>query len=187
MKRLLLAAGLTAALLAGCNTSSTATPNGAGASPLLRPGSGSLGPGDLPTGSPVEGGALNEAEATIEVTGDISASSRLIGVYGLAYYAPPPNGTIALGFVGADPPQSLLLAGRAALGDNVTSETLTLELTVSGGADATASFRSAGGECTVTIATAELTHVAGTFACAGLTSARGDVTIDASGSFDAAG
>ena len=144
-------------------------------------------PGPLPTSSP--GGAtgtVTAGNATIQLSQGLSGTVQLLMLGTPAVYSPPPGSTA---LTWTDGLQGLTITGTSFTGPLPTSDSLSLSLSVSNGAE-TVAFVSTAGECTITVTTAIEGSLAGSFSCANLagTLASGDaLTVDATGTFAATG
>jgi hypothetical protein len=162
-------------------TSAGPSPSGVtgGAGTIIRP-SGS----NPPTSSPGITGSVTKGAASITTTGAQNttvAFTRLTS----AIWAPPPNG-MALQWDGADD-QTLSLGGPAFTSLQPTSASRVLAFSIRTTAGSLVEFRSAAGECQVTISVALTNDMGGIFDCPSVASVDGSITVHARGSFTATG
>ncbi|MDP9297905.1 MAG: hypothetical protein M3O98_04465 [Actinomycetota bacterium] len=193
-RTLVITIGLPLALLAaGCGrggssspspssqTSSSSPPAGVtgGAGTIINP-SGSV----PPTSSPGITGSVTRGTAGITITGRLNETVTLGELTG-AVWAPPPSG-IALTWTGAKH-QSLSIGGPSFTSQQPTSDARVLSFGVLDSDGRLLQFRSAAGECLVTINPALPADMGGVFTCRNLTSSDGAATVDAQGTFSATG
>jgi hypothetical protein len=186
---------LAAAVLAGCDGAPASTPTPlppAGTSPPVaspaNPVTGSAGTiinasgSTPPTGSPGITGSLTNGSAQVTLTGGINSTVDLATLTN-AVWSPPPG---AMVFAWGGPKkQTLSLGGASFTSQQPTSDSHVLSFAVEGSGGDLVQFRSAGGECLVTINPALPNNVGGVFTCRSLTS--GDLTVQAQGTFSATG
>lgn len=150
-----------------------------GAGTIINP-SGSV----PPTSSPGITGSVSRGTASVAVTGGLNATVAL-GKLSSAVWAPPPSG-IALTWAG-DRQQSLSIGGPSFTSQQPTSDARVLSFGVLGSTGSLVQFRSAAGECLVTINPALPDNMGGVFTCHQLASSDGAVTVDVQGTFSATG
>jgi hypothetical protein len=138
----------------------------------------------VPTSSPGVTGSVTTGNATVTVTGGENATVRFTKLTG-GIWAPPPGG-MALAWGGTNH-QTLSIGGPAFTSQEPTSASHVLAFAITGPSGALLDFRSAAGECLVTINPALSNDVGGIFDCASLGSTDGSVTVHAQGSFTATG
>ena len=147
----------------------------------------SLAPGTLPTASPgAATGTVRTGNATVQLGGDLAGTVQLLMLGPPALYSPPPGSTAVTWTDGA---QTIGITGSSFVGEQPTSDTLSLTLQVRNGAEAVL-LTSTAGECSITVDTAAVASLAGSFSCADLTAttaAGGGLSVDAIGTFTAAG
>jgi hypothetical protein len=157
-------------------------------SPTGRASPTSASPATLPTTSPgAATGHLLSGIATAQLSGDLSGTRSFTALAPPALYSPPP-GAMAVVWQTTAADETLSITGTSFTGQQPTSATLTLMLTVRSGSDAVV-LTSSAGECTVTVAQALPTAVQGNFTCRRLagTTPTGSVSVDATGVFSASG
>jgi hypothetical protein len=143
--------------------------------------SGSPTPGS--TSSPGVAGSVTQGSGTLAVTGQVVQSSALDQLTTPAVWSPPP-GTIALRWSGNG--GSLTIAGDSFTNRVTTSSSLSLSFSVR--VDGIArTFRSASGECAITISEALPTQMSGVYQCSQVSSENGTLVVDAQGTFQASG
>jgi hypothetical protein len=191
-RTLVITVGLPLALIAaGCGrggspspspqTNSSPPPAGVtgGAGTIINP-SGSV----PPTSSPGITDSVTRGTAGIAITGRLNVTVTLGELTG-AVWAPPPSG-IALTWTGAKG-QSLSIGGPSFTSQQPTSDARVLSFDVLDSDGRLLQFRSAAGECLVTINPALPDDMGGVFTCRNLTSSDGAATVDAQGTFSATG
>lgn len=172
-----------AALGIACTSTGTA-PGGVTVSPPPPDATPVPSPTPSATASPGPDGPLQTGGASISITGDLTAQVSLPTLVQPDAWAPPP-GSMDLRW--SEPGgQALQLSGASFTSLASTSEDRVLELLVNG-PTGPVEFRSAAGECTVTITPALPDQVGGLFRCTGLSDAGGAFTVGASGAFSASG
>jgi hypothetical protein len=153
-----------------------------GVSPSAIPPS-ATSPTPLPTSSPGITGSVTQGSGTLAVTGQVVQTSALDHLASPAVWSPPP-GAIALRWVGND--GSLTIAGPSFTNRVTTSQSLTLTFTARhNGVPKT--FRSAAGECAITVSEALPTQMGGVYQCTQVSSEDGTLIVDAQGTFQASG
>ena len=194
-RNLAITAGLALVLLASACSNEAPSPSPSApttsAAPLPSGATGDTGTiinpsGSVPpTSSPGFTGAVTKGSATVTTVGGVNSVVAFSKLVPPALWVPPPGG-IALQWAGSAQ-QSLSLGGPAFTSQQPTSASRILSFTVKGPAGALVQFRSAGGECLVTINPALPDDMGGIFDCRNLTSADGTLTVSAQGSFTATG
>lgn len=127
---------------------------------------------------------LSTGRVSITLAGDIRATKAAAQLLS-AVYAPPPGGMALVWTAGGTDATTFGLGGPSFTGQQTTSPSFSLTLTVQT-KDTIATFVSSAGECAVTIGVADANGIAGEFSCAGLSSGTGQI-VDANGSFTAQG
>jgi hypothetical protein len=192
---LVLTSGLLLVVLGACSSSgsSSATPTptaptNAGATPSgVTGGAGTIihpSGSTPPTSSPGITGSVTEGTASVTTTGAENTTVAFTKLTS-AIWAPPPNG-MALQWDGAND-QTLSLGGPAFTSLQPTSASRVLSFSIRTSAGSLVQFRSAGGECQVTISVALTDDVGGIFDCPSVASADGSITVHAHGTFTATG
>ncbi len=148
--------------------SPVATTSPSGATPPASPGNGSVSVG----------------QATLSLSGGIVTQVTFGRLATGAVWSAPP-GEIALTWE-APVDQFLRLEGPSFTSQIATDATHVLSFTVNVD-DVPIAFRSAAGECSVTISPALPTQMGGTFLCTNLPSTDGGTTVNGQGSFSATG
>ncbi|MEP7059544.1 MAG: hypothetical protein ABI828_02325 [Actinomycetota bacterium] len=138
-----------------------------------------------PTGPPGVTGSVTHGQASLTLSGGLSQTVSFPTLGAPAIWSPTP-GTMTLSWTGLDPAESISVGGPSFTGQQSTSSTLTLAFSVKT-PKGPMSFRSQGGECTVTLNPAQPTQVGGLVFCTNLKSVDGSVTVNAQGSFTAVG
>ena len=138
----------------------------------------------VPTSSPGITGSVSQGQATVSVSGGVNTAVSFGSLTTPALWSPPP-GAIALSWA-APGDQVLSLGGPAFTSQIATDGSHTLAFTVNVDG-APVEFRSAAGECTVTISPALPTQMGGTFFCTDLANTDDSVTVNAQGTFSATG
>ena len=140
--------------------------------------------GATPTASPEGTGSVSQGQASLSLSGGVNSTVTFGRLAAGAAWSPPP-GEIALVWR-APGEQDLRIDGPSFTSQIATDATHTLSFTVDVDGSPIA-FRSAAGECTVTISPALPTQMGGTFLCTDLASADDTVSVNAQGSFSATG
>ncbi len=180
-------------MLGACSSSGSAgatpspTPTSAGPSPSgVTGGAGTIihSSGPPPTSSPGITGSVTQGTASITTTG---AENTTVAFTKLTsgIWAPPPSG-MALQWNGTDD-QTLSLGGPAFTSLQPTSASRVLDFSIKTAAGSLVEFRSAAGECQVTISVALTDDMGGIFDCPSVASVDGSITVHARGSFMATG
>jgi hypothetical protein len=126
---------------------------------------------------------LTAGNASVTVTGGINSSFSLGTLAPPRAWALPPAG-ISLDWVDATG-QSLWLSGPSFTSRVATSSSEILSMTLRIGDGSLVGFRSAAGECFVTISTALVNQMGGIFDCQNLASSDGKLIVSAQGTFAA--
>jgi hypothetical protein len=180
-------------VLAACSSSGSSgttpspTPTSTGPSPSgATGGAGTVihSSGPPPTSSPGITGSVTRGTASITTTG---AENITVAFTKLAsgIWAPPPSG-MALQWNGTDD-QTLSLGGPAFTSLQPTSASRVLDFSIKTAAGSLVEFRSAAGECQVTISVALTDDMGGIFDCPSVASVDGSITVHARGTFTATG
>lgn len=157
-------------------------PTGATGVPATSDGTATATPTAPPTGSPGVTGNLTTGTATVTITGVLNLTTTYDRLASPGIWTPPP-GTVALNWNGRGA-QSLGLTGASFTAQMPTAAERVLQFSVRA-PTGVVSFRSAAGECLVTISPALPEQMGGTFLCTGLPSEDGSITVNAQGSFSA--
>jgi hypothetical protein len=142
--------------------------------------SGSLSPSP----SPAVAATVTNGAATMVVTGSTSMSVAFDDLASPALWTPPP-GSMALRWDGPNG-QWFGIGGASFAGQQATTAALSLSFVIRID-DAKVEFRSAAGECLITITPAEVSSMGGQFQCTGVKNGDGTVVVNAQGGFTAVG
>jgi hypothetical protein len=128
-------------------------------------------------------GSLTQGSGTLAVSGQVVQDSALDHLVLPGVWSPPP-GTITLRWAGGG--GSLAIAGDSFTNRVTTSAALTLTFTarVDG---VVKKFRSAAGECAITVSEALPNAMSGVYGCTQVASQDGTQSVDAQGTFQASG
>jgi hypothetical protein len=152
-------------------------------SPSLSTGATGSGlPSVPPTGSPGVTGNLSTGTASVTTTGAVNATATYGTLTSPGIWTPPP-GAISLNWAGQGN-QSLGITGASFTAQMPTAADRVLQFSVRG-SDGVITFRSAAGECLVTISPALPTQMGGTFLCTTIPSDDGSISVNAQGTFSA--